>query len=688
MWNFIKKHKWLLGSILTVVTVVSILGVQVNVGELAKSVFIVGQGQTVIRIGNPAYASGTVDYVCDGTDDDIQFQGALDALPTPNGGTIEILAGNYDLHNATTITRALDNVTIIGTGRGTYITGDGATAIFTAGGNNWTVRDLRTDAGGLAMGATTGWSWENVTVNATYYAYMTDDATTASSWNIPTGRSATYVIAASDALAHVKAQADYVCDGTADNVQIQAAIDALPVDAGWYQGGVIQLSGGTFNLAATVNMNAKLVTLQGTGDSTVLYLSNNVDADMINLSAHRCRVKYMRLDGNKSNQASGSGINITAGQLSGIEDVEIWSCKENGLEISGTAIASFADKVYSYSNDGNGFYIDNIDAVKLINCSAVANGIDGFNLDGQSNYFLQLEADQNTRYGIHLKGGRGVLSNFSSMTNQDADLMVYGCHETVISDGDLNYYNAAGKVGSYTAGLAIIDSNDITIGRLSIHNYPTASGVGYGVYFGISTVGTGHYTISDSTIYSLDGDLYIYEWGVNMPVGCLVTNNQFTGALKVTFASALAEEQWKANNNQIRGNNGYIAPSEVRTASGSLTGGAANAILFAWHNPELQDIFIKKVIINITSADADAANIDVGIADDATYTNGGTEFFNDLKGETIQVNDSLVTTEHTQTIWVLCQDSASATDGWVVAKILDNDGTSIVGSWYIEYIGK
>jgi hypothetical protein len=132
-----------------------------------------------------------------------------------------------------------------------------------------------------------------------------------------------------------------------------------------------------------------------------------------------------------------------------------------------------------------------------------------------------------------------------------------------------------------------------------------------------------------------------------------------------------------------------IAPGEIRTASGSLTGGAANAILFAWHNPEAQDIFIKKVVINITTLDADAANIDCGIADNATYTNGGTEFFNDLPGETAALDDSYIAGDGgTQTKYVLCQDSASATDGWVVAKILDNDGTSIVGSYYIEYVGK
>lgn len=41
-------------------------------------------------------------------------------------------------------------------------------------------------------------------------------------------RTSTVVVAASDASAFSKLFADYVCDGTADDVQIQAAIDALP----------------------------------------------------------------------------------------------------------------------------------------------------------------------------------------------------------------------------------------------------------------------------------------------------------------------------------------------------------------------------------------------------------------------------------------------------------------------------
>jgi len=43
-------------------------------------------------------------------------------------------------------------------------------------------------------------------------------------------RTATFVVAASDS--KKKSDADYVCDGTADDVQIQAAIDALPGGGG------------------------------------------------------------------------------------------------------------------------------------------------------------------------------------------------------------------------------------------------------------------------------------------------------------------------------------------------------------------------------------------------------------------------------------------------------------------------
>jgi hypothetical protein len=81
------------------------------------------------------------------------------------------------------------------------------------------------------------------------------------------------------------------------------------------------------------------------------------------------------------------------------------------------------------------------------------------------------------------------------------------------------------------------------------------------------------------------------------------------------------------------------------------------------------------------------SHLDVGIADDATGTNRGTEFFNDILLNNTGVNDSLIA-PGTQTLWVTIEDSSSTTDGWIVGQILDANAANLVGSYYIEIVGK
>jgi hypothetical protein len=78
-----------------------------------------------------------------------------------------------------------------------------------------------------------------------------------------------YLVAANDAPADVKNQADYVCDGTADDVEIQAAIDALT------SGGTLVLSPGTFTLATTLTLGEN-VRMIGQGRSTTIYSAATV----------------------------------------------------------------------------------------------------------------------------------------------------------------------------------------------------------------------------------------------------------------------------------------------------------------------------------------------------------------------------------------------------------------------------
>jgi hypothetical protein len=98
-------------------------------------------------------------------------------------------------------------------------------------------------------------------------------------WSTPSGSGTTFTnfitkrVAASTASTAEKASADYVCDGTADEVEINAALTAVQTT-----GGQVELSGGTFTLAATVAITGgasfadnPTVWLHGQGaDATIL----------------------------------------------------------------------------------------------------------------------------------------------------------------------------------------------------------------------------------------------------------------------------------------------------------------------------------------------------------------------------------------------------------------------------------
>jgi hypothetical protein len=122
------RNKKMLKLATLVVLAALILGsVGIHLGIVQDGTLTVGFGQKVITIGPAtAYAAGTADYVCDGTDDDVQFQQALDALPS-GGGRIAVLAGTYSFSNA--VTRAIDNVTWEGVGRASYLTRDGVNPV-------------------------------------------------------------------------------------------------------------------------------------------------------------------------------------------------------------------------------------------------------------------------------------------------------------------------------------------------------------------------------------------------------------------------------------------------------------------------------------------------------------------------------------------------------------------------------
>ncbi len=119
-------------------------------------------------------------------------------------------------------------------------------------------------------------------------------------------RTATFVVAAADSPAHVKAQADAVCPGRDDHLVINAAIQALPE-----AGGRVHLAAGTYQVGAVtgthggITIRRSAVLLTGEGDGTRLRLQDGLtDINVIWIygTLSNITVRDLCINGNASNQ--------------------------------------------------------------------------------------------------------------------------------------------------------------------------------------------------------------------------------------------------------------------------------------------------------------------------------------------------------------------------------------------------
>ena len=164
----------------------------------------------------------------------------------------------------------------------------------------------------------------------------------------PRSGPANLFIAAAGSSDRVKSRADYVCDGTADHLEIQAAIDSLPgQSAGRFgvSGGTVELSAGSFRLGAAVHCHDKVVNLIGAGmSSTELALQDGVHDDVVVVGTGRNqgwpsgRIAKLSLTGNGERQEKGSGIRVVAGLRLTIEQVRVSDCKETGIFLQGSSV--------------------------------------------------------------------------------------------------------------------------------------------------------------------------------------------------------------------------------------------------------------------------------------------------------------------------------------------------------------
>jgi hypothetical protein len=173
----------------------------------------------------------------------------------------------------------------------------------------------------------------------------TDESVTTGNWTVTgdltakTGRTSTYTIAASDAPAHVKAQADVTASATEANVAIQAAITA------GYKN--IYLTEGSFPFGApVVAEKISSVKLTGSGDATILSMATGVNDAFFKIGnfaggnggSINWEIAYLHFEGNSANTGtSAHGIVGSILHKSRIHDIWFNDFAGNPIKLSGQA---------------------------------------------------------------------------------------------------------------------------------------------------------------------------------------------------------------------------------------------------------------------------------------------------------------------------------------------------------------
>jgi len=289
---------------------------------------------------------------------------------------------------------------------------------------------------------------------------------------------ATCFVVASDAKTEIKNFAQllqylgypvWVCNGTDDNIEIRAAIDALPSS-----GGRVLLSEGTFNLGDeilidfTVNADRNLV-LSGVGWGTKLYNGQTDGGHAVHLYSSGVVgrwvwIEKMRIEGNAN---TGDGIYFEhLGSGGAIEqcvlrDLNVYSHGGQGIHLKGQVAVIDLYSVYSESNGSNGFYAEsNADGLKPRGISIYggrwnSNGSCGIDQGATLGMTLiRPWAESNGDYGIKI-GNRGILiapvteGNKGGETNDKGIYVGNNCvaflNQGINNDG----YDKAAGIGYY-----------------------------------------------------------------------------------------------------------------------------------------------------------------------------------------------------------------------------------------------
>lgn len=374
------------------------------------------------------------------------------------------------------------------------------------------------------------------------------------------------VVAANDAPADWKKAASYVCDGTNDEVQIQAAIDAL--DATY--GGRVILSPGTFTVAkagstsgSSYNMgycilideNDGPVTLEGQGwGSTIIGLADAQE--------YPCSMVLIRgtddTTGKRTNPTTIKSI-----EINGNGSNQTWAGGEGGAIQLAYANYVTLDTVYPHNMFNQGCQVlRNSQNFVAKNCRFV---IDTANTTAG----LRSESPKSQVSNCHFEGSNDYsLPPFQCVTNADigvqsSDVQVVGC----TFDAGRIQANVAGQRISFI-GCSFINSTYSSGLSLQI---TAAAGLG-------TDYDTPDAKVIGCSFYNIRQGIQVTAVGTCETLRTIIANNTIIEGPTITLANGIIVAVANAKNTQILNNVFYSAATPI-TDNGTDTVSTGNVIL-------------------------------------------------------------------------------------------------------------
>lgn len=250
----------------------------------------------------------------------------------------------------------------------------------------------------------------------------------------PQGRTATIIVSASDSRYWWTCTPGYHCDGTADDVQVNAAFAALGTD-----GGRVILLDGTYTIADSIVIPDSAITLEGQGRSTFVDGDGLATTEHAIIATGRTNIVIKNL---AIQTADGGGNTIHCIFLDDgcnytqIENVIIVDSDYDGIHIAGTNVTDI--KIINCiieDADDHGIYVD-MDAantssgVLITGCRIIGTGDDGiyFGATGAGHTYARITDNLISSCGdcgidVH-EMTYSLISDNISYTNSDSGILL------------------------------------------------------------------------------------------------------------------------------------------------------------------------------------------------------------------------------------------------------------------------